>query len=153
MSKRAILALSLAGACLVGCQPPAAMTMPAAFVQVPQSEQGPYIVRAISADGVVLALREETNPANGTLAFWAQAIETKLTQDRGYTLLKAEDFQSQSGRRGRLLHLQHTESGVAYEYMLGVYVEGAVVRVAEAAGRQEPFQRQQAAVRDALTSL
>jgi len=75
------ITIALAGAALCGCEP--TIQMPPGFVEVGKYNLGTYDQRAVSADGVVVALRSETNPKNASLDFWVTAIRDELVKHRG----------------------------------------------------------------------
>ena len=62
-----VAAAFLAGGCGHG------IDAPDGFVTVDQV--GEFETRAVSAEGVVIALRIHDNPEDGTLAFWSTAIQ------------------------------------------------------------------------------
>ncbi len=139
---------------LAGCDPqPGKLEIPDSFVALSASQSWPYETRAVSADGVVVALRQEANPKSGTLAFWTQAITDKMTRDKGYTLAGSEAFTSRTGRTGRKLHLTRTIRGMEFIYLMAIYVEGQTVRIVEAGGRAEHVQPQMQELEETLRSL
>ena len=136
---------------LGGCEPK--MQMPSGFVEVETYQRGPYTQRAVSADGVVIALRSETNPKDATLDFWITAIRDELVNRRGYTLAKEEPAEAANGAKGRLLTFTANRSGVEFTYLAGVYVMGGQVLVAEAGGKSETVAPGLGDIRKAMASL
>ena len=136
---------------LGGCDPK--MQMPSGFVEVETYQRGPYTQRAVSADGVVIALRSETNPKDATLDFWVTAVRDELVNRRGYTLAKEEPAEAANGAKGKLLTCTANRSGVEFTYLVAVYVMGGQVLVAEAGGKSETVVHRLGDIRQAMASL
>ena len=146
-----LIAIALACVALGGCAP--AITMPPGFVAVENNQLGPYEQRAVSADGVVVALRKEANPKGATLDFWATAVRDELVTRRGYHLATEESVESISGTPGRLVTCTARRSGAEFTYLAAVYVEGSQVLVVEAGGKADALASKLPEVRKALTSI
>ena len=136
---------------LGGCEPK--MQMPSGFVEVETYQRGPYTQRAVSADGVVIALRSETNPKDATLDFWVTAVRDELVNRRGYTLAKEEPAEAANGAKGKLLTCTANRSGAEFTYIVAVYVMGGQVLVAEAGGKSETVVHRLGDIRQAMASL
>jgi hypothetical protein len=150
--RHSLTAIVLACVALGGCEPK--MQMPPGFVEVDKYDLGPYDQRAVSADGVVVALRSETNPKNASLDFWVTAIRDELVNRRGYFLTKKEPLaQSGDTAPGRLMTFTAQRSGVEFTYMVVVYVQGGKVLIAEAGGKSETVVHRMADLRKALSSV
>ena len=145
-----IAALALAGGC-------ATMDLPDNFVAVDDSDLGPYEIRGVSADGMVIAARREDNAENGTLEFWTEAVKRELT-GRGYALAKSDPVESDSGTAGTLMTFTATRGGRPYTYLTAVFVTRGLigdgeVLVAEAGGETAAFEPRQDDIRTALLSV
>lgn len=147
-------------ALLAGCGPK--LDLPEAFVSVDESDLGPYEVRGVSADGVVIALRESKSPANGTLEFWAEAVKNELVTNRNYTAQASETITTHSNLEGRLLTFKAVRSGHPFTYMTAVYVEQTVtdwllkrrtVLVAEAGGKAKAIEPHLEKVKESFRSV
>ena len=145
------IAIVLVGAALGGCE--AKMQFPTGFVEVEKYDLGPYDQRAVSADGVVMALRSETNPKNASLDFWGKAIRDELIEQRGYALSKDESVQAADGRQGKLMTFTALRSGVEFTYMVAVYVTVKTVLIAEAGGKSEKIAPRMADFRKAFGGI
>lgn len=145
------IAIVLAGTALGGCEPK--IQFPTGFVEVEKYDLGPYDQRAVSADGVVMALRSETNPKNASLDFWVKAIRDELVERRGYPLSKEESIEADDGRRGKLMTFTALRSGVEFTYMVAVYVTVKKVLIAEAGGKSETVAPKAADFRKAFTGI
>ena len=134
-------------ACLtVGCG--RMIDTPDGFVTV--DEVGVFDTRAVSADGVVIGLRIQDNPKDGTLAFWSTAIENELTERRGYELIETRAVISEAGEPGTLMSFAAKNETRDLSYMLAVFVDGGDVLVAEAGGPAEAFEPRKDDIRAAL---
>lgn len=151
---RIAMTLTLAAAALLalpGCLP-GGMTLPEHFVAVDKTELGDYAVRGISADGVVVGLRVQDNMTNGTLEFWAKAIQNEMT-GRGYQLDKIEEVASAAGKSGRLMTFSVRSRGAPFTYYQALYVVGSRVLVAEAGGKTEAIESRKKDIRASILSV
>jgi hypothetical protein len=151
--KHSLIVTALACLAVCGCEPK--MKMPVGFVEVPSNQLGIYKQRAVSADGVVIALREEDNHKGANLDFWATAVRNELVERRGYRLVKDEPL-SRSGDvapDGRLFTFAAKRAGVEFTYLTAVYVAGGRVTIAEAGGKAETVSPMLEAIRKSLSSL
>ena len=147
----AAIAAALALGALAGCSP--GIQWPPGFVEVGKENLGPYAQRAVSADGVVVALRTEPNPKNAAADFWATAIRDELVSRRGYALAKEEPLTSADGAPGRLLTFTAQRSGVEFTYLTAVYVRGQQVLLAEAGGKSQTVAPKADELRKSLASV
>jgi hypothetical protein len=150
-TRLAALAILLAGTSAGGCA--SEMQWPPGFVEVDRDSRGPFTQRAVSADGVVVALRAEPNPKDATVDFWVSAVREELVNRRGYTLAKEEAATSADGAPGKLLTFTAQRSGVEFTYVTALYVKGREVLVGEAGGKTEAFTPKADAIRKCLTGL
>ena len=67
-----VAGLAMASGCV-----PSELTTPADYVRL-SSAPYPYCYKAVSAEGVSLAMRQEENPEGGTVEFWAAALRNQL---------------------------------------------------------------------------
>ena len=125
------------------------MTPPADFVSPEGTDRGTYVMHSISADGVVVGLRTQDNPKQGTAGFWATAISSELTS-RGYKLVKSEDVQNSAGTSGKLLEFTTQQQGGSFTYLLALYVSSGQVVLAEAGGKADAFSGHAADIRKSL---
>jgi hypothetical protein len=148
MKRAMIIATVLLAAGLGGCR--ATMDLPASFVDAGRENRGIYDLRAVSADGAVLAARRQENPQKGTLEFWVDAVRNEMTTARGYALTGSEAVTSAGGTPGRLMTFSATRQGVQYTYLLAVYRKGPDVLIAEAGGKADVMAARAGEVRQAL---
>ena len=149
---RTMTLLLLTAALLAGAGCERGFDTPDGFVLV-EPDHSLFTQRAVSADGVTIALRVESNPDDGTLAFWAEAIHNELVDRRGYVLDKRETVTSATGLVGELMSFSAKQELTDMRYMLVVFVDGADVLVGEAGGRAEDVDPQADAIRAALLTV
>ncbi|MCE5325878.1 MAG: hypothetical protein LLG01_05635, partial [Planctomycetaceae bacterium] len=147
---RALALLAMAGIC-TGCLGGANIEVPGEFVPVEKTP--PYDVKAVSADGVVLAKRTEENPKNGTLEFWSSAVGNQIASREGYKQTRNEAITSEAGIPGRLITYDAIRSGAPFKYLVGVFVRGDRVVVVEAGGRADSVNKLMPQIRTAMTSV
>ena len=150
MRRILIIAMLWGTVACIGCMH--TMNLPPNFVPVNKADMGDYAVRGVSVDGVVVALRSETNPERGTLDFWSQAITNQMTVSQGYKLDSSDDVASASGAPGRLLTFSTEKQGTAFAYLLAVFVQGNDILLAEAGGKADAVQPRLADIRKSLLS-
>ena len=127
------------------------LVLPQSFIPVPADQRQGYDVRAVSPDGVVLAVRAEQSPAGGSLEFWTQAARNEL-EGRGYKLEAKEDVRGDAGRAGRLLSFSTQREGAEFLYILALYVGPRDILTAQAGGKADLLKPMQAEIRKALLS-
>ena len=124
-----------AAAGLPGCLP-GTLKLPEHFVSVDEEDRGDYLVRGVSADGVVVALRSRENLKNGSLKFWHEAVRSELA-GRGYRLGETEDITSDAGVAGKMMTFSVRSRGVPFTYILALYVQPRQVLIVEAGGKAD----------------
>ena len=134
---------------LVGCGG-VNMNTPAGFAEVDDDDT--YAYRATSAEGVVLAVREEANDPHGNLDFWASALRYELER-KGYSSVDKEDVRSPSGVEGRQMRYRVTHNGRPHVLWITVFVTDRTVFVVEAGGDVAHFERVENAVDKAVRGL
>lgn len=135
---------------LAGCHHHALRT-PSDFAVFEDSE--PYVTRAVSAQGVVIGVRELDNEPRANSAFWLTAIRAQLLEGRGYALLEAKDVRARSGQRGKQLRMGREQNGEQYSYWLTVFVTKHRLYLVEAGARRDRFEAAQSQVDAAIASL
>jgi hypothetical protein len=141
------LALSLcllAPLALEGCRS-FDLTAPPNFIELEDQDARGFALRAVNADGVVLAVRQVDNDRQGTMTFWTDAVKNRLRTSRGYALLEEKDVKVASGETAHQLRLGRDEGSAGYDYWVTVLVTppGVVgaghVLVVEAGGKRDEF--------------
>ncbi|MCW8140743.1 MAG: serine/threonine protein kinase [Planctomycetota bacterium] len=152
-----LLALLLV-ACAGGCRH-FELQPPEHFVVLDEPEWRGYALRAVNADGVVLAVREVDNDRAGSLTFWVDAIRNRLRTVRGYALLDERPVKAATGEAGHQLRLGRDEGTQTYDYWVTIFVrpptllgDGQVI-VVEAGGRRDEFARVQDQIGEAIGGL
>lgn len=144
----AVLALALAFA-LIGCgsfHPKA----PDEFAAYDRGAifQGP--LRAVSPDGVIFTVRTEKNKPKADLAFWRDAMKTRL-QQAGYRIV-SDSTCAMKGAEGVLLQTAAPVGNQDYFYWVAFSLSpnGNRILVAEAAGESKRFLAKRDALRKAI---
>ena len=132
----------------VCCVPEGKMTMPTSFVELDVSDRAEFAARGLSADDCVIALRIETNPHNGSVGYWTDAVGHELAR-RGYALAGQEPFTTGAGLNGQLLKFTRRDM----VYWIAVLVEGDRIALPEAGGKTDTFKRHEADVLAAFRSV
>lgn len=102
---------------------------PAGYVPVDTS-RGEFRGRAISAGGVVIAIRERPNAQEGNLDFWTEVVKKDLAEGQGYAHRTSRDLQ-----KGRaLLFITPREKNTAY--YVALFVTPSRITTVEIAGPQ-----------------
>ncbi|MCX5677076.1 MAG: hypothetical protein NTX87_18970 [Planctomycetota bacterium] len=148
MHGTAVAVTLLAAMGLAGCTL-RSMDLPPDFVSVDKAYLGPYAVRAVAADGVMVALRVEPNPERGTLVFWTEAITNQMA-GQGYKAVQCEEVTAATGEAGRLLIFSAQKQGVTFSYILAVFVKGNDILIAEAGGKAATVEPKLAEIKKAL---
>ena len=146
----AIITTAFAACLIAGCAP--ALELPAGFVELGPDQSGRYDFKAVSADGVVIALRRIDNSKNATVEFWAKAIENELTW-RGHSLVENVPVTSEEGTPGQLMTFTGQREGQEFTYILGVFVKGGRILLTEAGGKADAFGKRQAEIGKSLLSV
>ncbi len=120
---------------LVGCARGYDMNRPPSFRAYEEDAH----VKMITADGVMLKVREVENYPKASLSFWSDAL-TQHLEHQGFAVLgEKKCFKSQSGLEGctvRFLSPRGAEDWVVSET---VFVSGDTIYLVEAAGEFERF--------------
>ena len=88
--------------------------------------------RAVSPEGVVYRVRAEANEPKAELAFWREALKKRML-DAGYTFIAEGDIRA-SDKAGYLLELAAPQGPMDYSYLIGLFVDGDSLVIAEVAG-------------------
>jgi hypothetical protein len=144
--------LLLAASSLVGtgCGRGFVIDTPTGFAEL--EDQQDYGYRAASAEGVVLAVRRESNSPYGDLGFWTGAVDAHLRRE-GYSADKALDVKSANGIDGRQIRYHRRRDGRDFVFWVSVFTTDDEVIVVEAGGDREYFDKLDAAVSAAVSSL
>jgi hypothetical protein len=145
------LALAAGLAAQLACGPGFHAKTPAGFVELEDQKQ--YDYRAVSADGLVLAVREIEHEPRGELTFWARAIENQLRLRSGYALLAASDLRTQQGLRGRRLRFGHDKGREPHIYEVAVVTTESRIFVIEAGGTRALMERHARDIEQAMTAF
>ena len=131
MTMKRILPLLLSlSACRSATYLRQASECPEGYVPV-DTAHGEFKGRAISAAGVVLAIRERPNAQEASLDFWTSVIRKELTETQGYAVRTTKELQ---GGRAILFAAPHEKTT---SYYVALFVTAARIVTVEVAGPQE----------------
>jgi hypothetical protein len=106
---------------------------------------------AVSPDDVVMRVRTAKNKPKADLAFWKEAMRTRMT-DAGYHVVK-EDTVRAGTAEGALLELSAPDGEQDDTYLVVVFVDGKKLVVVEAAGEVGRFAARREAILAAVGGM
>ena len=107
--------------------------------------------QAVSPDDVVYRVRSASNEPKADLAFWREALRTRMV-DAGYHLLSEQDITA-GARTGALLELGAANGEQDQTYMVALFVEGRHLVLVEATGEATRVKGHRDAILAALSQL
>lgn len=150
-----LLGLALA-LCAGACSLP--MELPKDFLVLDRFDEDEDF-RAVTGDDARVWIRQFEDDNEGSLDFWAEAVEYDFVQQRGYELLGKGDVKNRSDVGGKWFECAANVHGERYGYLVAVWVKpkllkrGCIVKVVEFTARQEVFGKRVEAVRAGLRSV
>jgi hypothetical protein len=93
-----------------------------------------YDYRAISPDGVVLAVRRVENDPKANLAYWSQAVQERLRANGSYRVDSERDVTNHQGIAGHELTLKLGEGGAEQTYRVALFEHGQWLYLLESGG-------------------
>ncbi len=142
------VALGMAAFLWVGCAPHA--VAPREFARYPGSLFSSADFRAVSPEGLLFSVRTEKNNPQADLAFWRQAMKTRMSQ-AGYRILSDSDC-VMGGTAAALLKMAAPVGNKDYCYWVAISISGKKILVAEAAGEAKPFLRRAKDIGEAISA-
>jgi hypothetical protein len=144
------VAAAFAALILAGCgfHPKA----PLEFAEYPRGTVFKGPLRAVSPDGVLFTVRCEKNKPKADLAFWRDAMKTRMSQ-AGYRVV-GDTACSMNGSAGALLRLAAPVGNQDYLYWIAFTLDpsGDRILVAEAAGESKRFLARQEEIGKAIAA-
>jgi hypothetical protein len=134
--------VALATPSLAGCGRPFKVETAPGMVELDNQEPD-YQYRAMTPEGVVMAVKVIDVGDQGNLDFWTRATVLRMRQMNGYALLAATDVKSRDGTPGKELRFGHDENGKPYEYVLRLYVAQSRLFLVESGGPGDQVKRYQ----------
>jgi hypothetical protein len=132
---------------IVGCTTTARMNTPEGFAHYEESEE----FRLITAEGIVLRARVESNSPHQSLEFWAEALGSHLSSS-GYVLLEQSGFDADSVD-GVLFEWLAPVGEDDWIYMTAIVVVENEIVVVESAGPHDQYRAYREAIRASLSSV
>lgn len=119
--------------------------VPPGFVELGRSSYGPFALRAVTPDGLVLAVRDVENAEvdghpNGDAAFWVKAVSNHLRDTGGYALLGQREVTTRSGAHGTVLSYGHDEGRTPHRYDIALFFRSGGLLLVEAGGEKALFE-------------
>jgi hypothetical protein len=137
--------MGLMGLLTAACGRPFDIKTPPGFVEL--DSQGPsYEYRAMTPEGVVVAVRVVPAEDKGDLDFWTRAVTLRMRQNQGYALFGTVDVASRDGTKGKELRLGHDENGKPYIYDVTLFMAQDRLFIMEAGGSKADMDRYQPSV-------
>lgn len=140
---------------LTGCGAAFEMSVPDSFVRLDDNaqERDGYEMRAVTNDGVVLAMQVIDHKVEGSLAFWTEAVTRRIRDAQGYALLGTEEVHAASGEPGNLVRFGRDIRGATYRYTVAIYVTADHIFIAEAGGREDAYVPLEGSIEAALVAV
>ena len=109
-------------------------------------------LKAVSPDGVLYRVRAARHRPSADLAFWEEALETRMAS-AGYRVVSTERVQSDSLGEGAVIELGAPLGPDDATYIVGVFVDGRRLILVEAAGEVSRVEARREALLTAVRSL
>jgi hypothetical protein len=124
---------------------------PEEFAQYSRGILNQGSLRAVSPDGVLFTVRRVANKPRADLAFWSEAMKTRMVQ-AGYRVV-SDSACTMKGAGGRLLALAAPVGNEDYFYWIAFVLSpsGDHIVVAEATGESKRFLARREAIRKAIS--
>lgn len=148
MRSTAVLVLTLLALMAAACAPTYVLEAPAAFKRFEHARG----MELITADGVMLEVREEANYPRAELPFWRDALKGHLDA-RGYALKSERCFSTTRGLPGCTLEFVVPRGAEDWVMSETVFVDGDTVYLVEVAGPFERYAQVEAALIQAMTTF
>jgi hypothetical protein len=149
---RTIFALALA---LAGAAPactPFHLRTPDGFARIADPQPN-YDYRALSAYGVVVAVRAIPNRERASMAFWSEAVDRRLQRGGTYRPAGQSDVRTERGQSGKSFRYTTGDPQSGGTYWVTVFVTSDWVYLVEAGGATTSFARAQTEVERAIRSF
>jgi hypothetical protein len=135
---------------LAGCT--ARIDTPPGYIKL--REPAPYDLKAVSAQGAVIALKARPNEdASADLGFWSQAVEHQKVDLDGLRLAGRDAIKSGSGLPGVLFNFEVGEGQGKVTYLVALYVTPRQIYTVEAGGPTDIISPDLEKLRKAMFSL
>ena len=148
-----VLRLSTIGCALLAltsCISGPRLDAPDGFLQLRET---PTDYKATTADGARLWARQFEDRDEGTLAFWADALEHDLIRNRGYELIDRTPTANAAGLEGVLQRYRVHTDGAPHGYLIAVFADHGTIRTVEFLAPSAVYDAHEDAVRTAITTL
>ena len=144
--------LAIAAFGLVSCGYAFEITPPSSFIEL-EDQDPTYALRATSAEGLVLGVRELDNDPYGGMEFWVTAVSNELRYSQGYSLLDTTEVRAATGELGTLLEFGRDDATGSFLYSAALFVSDDYIWVIELGGEEDLYQANRTALEQALSSF
>lgn len=128
------------------------MQLPKDFLRM--SEQEVHDLRAVTADGAQLWVRDFAVQKGADVGFWTTALVDDLRRARGYEVEEPTGIRDGRGRVGRQIVAHDVLRGEPVGWFAAVFLlDDDELRIAEFAAREDVFAAHLEAVRGAIATL
>ena len=127
----------------MGCGPSFVAVTPPGFVEL-NDQEPEYSYRAVSVEGVVVAVREIEHDPKGDADFWTRAVQSHMRDRDGYALIEEKKVTTRSGLQGTQLRFGRDIEGESMLYYVTVFVTDKHIFLLEFGGTKEEIERREA---------
>jgi hypothetical protein len=145
--------LVLASLAFVGCGNHFAITAHPNFATLQEVDRNGFQMRATTADGVVIGVREIENETHANQAFWVRAIRNRVERTNGYALVSESEVRTTHGEAGLQLRFGRDYNNTTYDYWLTLFVTNDRIFIIEAGGVRTRFEAERANVEASIASF
>ncbi len=124
--------------------------LPKAYIKYYERD---HVVRAMSADGVLLRLQRHGNYEGGKAEFWSRLIRRVLVERRAFALRPEAKLRLQTGAEARVQAGSKEIGGKDYGYLIAVVAEKHYVYTFEAWGPRAGLTADRKKIEEAVRSL
>ena len=128
------------------------MPTPAAFVRLDDGDRSwdQYEMRAASADGLVLAVRDVEVDEESDRDVWVDAVVRRLQDGAGYALLGRDTARAATGEEGVRLRFGRDVNGTPHRYDVIVFKADDHLFLLEVGGTAEVYEARQGEIDAAI---
>jgi hypothetical protein len=112
-----------------------------------------YDYRAITPDGVVLAIRRFENDPKASIAYWSEAVQQRLRANGSYRVDSERDLSNHQGIPGHELTLKLGEGAAEQIYRVSLIEHGKWIYVLESGGSSAKVAQRTAAIDQAVQGI
>ena len=142
------LVLAIAVLTIAACTSTPRTGVPEGYVTLPT--RGNEVLSVVAPTGNRMVVKRHTNPPEGTLEFWRDAIQNELVDGRGYELTESQGVAGSGGAPAWELLFSVPRPEGAYLYLVTIRIDRGAVIVAEAGGQEKSIRPDLTDLREAM---